>query len=41
MVQAMKLHMRQKLNNRYSDKQNKFLTTVAFLDPKYKSKVQG
>ena len=39
MLKNMKHHMRNKLNNRYTDMQVTFLTTVAFLDPRSKSKV--
>ena len=40
-MQTMKSHMRTKLENRYSEKQEKLLTTITFFDPRYKSRVQG
>ena len=32
-MQTMKSHMRTKLENRYSERQNKLLTTITFFDP--------
>ena len=40
-IQTMKSHMKTKLDNRYSDAQEKILKTIKKIDPRYKSRVQA